>query len=170
MTTVDTAAGVATAEAVAVPPVARRQPAAMSRATRRLLGVLVAIGCAAVLSLAAWMTPSRAGLGTHHEQLNMPPCGWIVMMELPCPTCGMTTAFAHAADGNLLQSTLAQPLGCVLALCTAMALLIGCYTAVTGSRVGIELAGLWTRRTTWWLIGIVIAAWIFKIVTYRWLL
>ncbi len=150
----------------AAPPIAAPQAPSVGRTGRRLLGAIVALGCAAVLLLAAWMTPSESGLGTH-QQLNMPPCGWVAVMGMPCPTCGMTTSFAHAADGNLLKSLLTQPLGFILALSTAMALFLGGYTAATGSRVAIVLAGFWTRRTTWWVIGIALAAWVYKIFSYR---
>ena len=62
-------------------------------------------------------------------------CGWITAMNLPCPTCGMTTAFAHAANGDMLASLGTQPLGFVLAIATAMSLLLGTYVAATGSRL-----------------------------------
>ncbi|MHC5022534.1 MAG: DUF2752 domain-containing protein [Planctomycetota bacterium] len=136
---------------------------------RRLVGALVASGAAALLALASWFAPAEAGLGTH-EQLNLPACGWIMTMDLPCPTCGMTTAFAHAADGSLVGSFLAQPLGCLLAIATAMALLVGAYVAVTGSAVAGSLRRLWQPRTPWLLAGVALFAWIFKVATYKELL
>jgi hypothetical protein len=136
---------------------------------RRLIGLIVALGGLAVLSVAAWLNPSSDGLGTH-EQLYLAPCGWIATMDMPCPTCGMTTAFAHAADGHLLSSFHAQPLGCILATGTAMAVVLGFYVAATGSALGGVLLKLWGRRT-WWLIALlVLAAWGYKIITYRGLL
>lgn len=132
----------------------------------RLCGLAVALAAAGVLGLAAWFEPAEGGLGTH-EQLNLPSCGWIVIMDLPCPTCGMTTAFAHAAEGNLLASARTQPLGFVLAVITAMALLLGTYVAVTGSRIGASVVGLWGRHTGWVVAGAVLAAWGYKIVVYK---
>src|SRR5688572_4765367 len=119
-----------------------------SSAVRRGAAALVAAACSGVLGLAAWLVPSPTGLGTH-EAMNLPPCGWVAIADLTCPTCGMTTAFAHAADGNLLGSFLAQPMGCVLALVTAMALLVSVYVAVTGSRLGGSFSRLWNRSTPW---------------------
>lgn len=166
MSTMD-AAEITTIDRTAdAPPTVISGPRPMGRRVRQLLGGLVAIGCTLLLALAAWMTPAADGLGTH-QQLNMPPCGWVALMDLPCPTCGMTTAFAHAADGHLLASLLTQPLGFILALSTAMALLIGSYTAATGSRIAVELAALWTRRTTWLLIIFALVAWGYKILTFR---
>lgn len=126
----------------------------------------MAIGGTAVLSLAAWLTPSDAGLGTH-EQLRMPACGWVSTLELPCPTCGMTTAFAHAADGNLLQSALTQPLGCILALLCAMAVIVGVYVAVTGSPVLRMLGSIWRPRLGWMMLAVAMLAWGYKILSFK---
>jgi hypothetical protein len=129
----------------------------------------VAVCAAGILLLAAWLEPSPTGLGTH-SRLAMPPCGWIAMIDTPCPTCGMTTAFAHAANGNLPAALGAQPVGAVLAVAVAIALLIGAYTAATGSRVAVMFQRLWGRRTAWALgIGVGVA-WGYKILAYRGLL
>ena len=136
---------------------------------RRVLAMVVAIGAATLLGLAAYLEPSPTGLGTH-TQLAMPTCGWIVTMDLPCPTCGMTTAFAYAANGNLLRSAGAQPLGAVLALLTAMTLLVAGYVVVTGSVIGSAFAGLWSGRVAWILAVVATAAWAYKVLAYKGLL
>jgi hypothetical protein len=140
-----------------------------SETARRLIGGVVAIGATAILGLAAWLDPSPAGLGTH-SQLNMPACGWIMLIDVPCPTCGMTTAFAHAAEGNLPAALATQPLGGVLAIATAIALLVGAYTALTGSRVAVLFGRLWGRRTAWVLGFAITGAWVFKVLSYKGLL
>ena len=85
-------------------------------ATRRLIALAIAAAAASVLGVAAYLEPSPAGLGTHSQLLNLPSCGWIAAMDIPCPTCGMTTAFSHVADGNLLAAVITQPLGALLAM------------------------------------------------------
>jgi hypothetical protein len=137
--------------------------------SRRVVALLISFGAAVLLGVATWLTPSGAGLGTH-EQLNLPQCGWITMMNVPCPTCGMTTAFAHAADGNLVASFITQPLGCILALVTAMTLILAMYVAITGSAIAGELGRLWRPRTGWVLASIVVVAWLYKVSTHRGLL
>lgn len=89
------------------------------------------------------------------------------MVDMPCPTCGMTTAFSHAAHGHLLASFLAQPMGCVLAIATAMALLLGAYVTVTGSRVATVFKRLCTTRMTWTISVLVVVAWVYKILSYK---
>jgi hypothetical protein len=140
--------------------------AGSSTALRRIVAAVVALGATVILGLAAWLDPAPAGLGTH-EQLNLPACGWIAVAELPCPTCGMTTAFAHAADGRFLASAATQPLGFVLALVTAMTLFVATYVALTGSPIAGRFTKLWTPRSGWLLAGAVVVAWGYKIVTYR---
>ncbi len=151
-----------------IPPVADsavRYPG--DRATiRRLIGVGVALCTASILGVAAYLKPSPEGLGTH-TQLYMPECGWIMLMDLPCPTCGMTTAFAHAAEGHLVASLAAQPLGGILAIATAIALLSGLYVAATASQVAVLFGRLCTRRAAWILSAVAVGAWIYKILLYR---
>jgi hypothetical protein len=153
---------------IAVPPT-RIADAAPSATGRRVVAAVVAIVALGILVLAAALDPSPAGLGTH-QRLGMAPCGWIVLMDTPCPTCGMTTAFAHAADGNLLASAATQPLGAVLALATAMTLLVAIFVAVTGSRVGHVFRGLWTGWTMWIVGGFALLSWGYKILTFKGLL
>ena len=44
----------------------------------------------------------------------------VVVWGLPCPTCGMTTAFAHTVRGRWLAAARAQPAGFVAAIATAL--------------------------------------------------
>jgi hypothetical protein len=131
---------------------------------------MTALPALGILLVAAWFEPSPTGLGTHSQSGLMPTCGWIQTMDTPCPTCGMTTAFAHAADGHLLASFLAQPMGCVLAVATAMALLLGMHAALTGSAAVGAMSRLWGRRTGWWLGAFIVIAWVYKIIAYKGLL
>lgn len=137
---------------------------------RRLVAVVVTLAAATILGLAAYLEPSPTGLGTHTQLPAMPTCGWLVTMDLPCPTCGMTTAFAHAANGNLVAALGAQPLGAGLALATAMTLLVAGYAAVTGSRVATIFATLWGRRSAWILAVCATGAWVYKVLVYKELL
>lgn len=150
---------------------AGRSPVTAAVASRSVR-VTSAIVSAASLSLliVAWiLRPSPDGLGTH-QQLGLPPCGWIVAADMPCPTCGMTTSFSHAANGDLVSSFVAQPFGMLLALSTAVVAVVGGYTALTGSMLAPFLAGMITPRVGWIAVALLIAAWIWKIVDHRGLL
>ena len=85
--------------------------------SRFVWAILFSIPTAVVIT-ALLLTPNPHGHGTH-TQLHLPSCPWPQTVGGPCPTCGMTTAFAFAADGRFLRSFLTQPCGFALALMTA---------------------------------------------------
>lgn len=138
-------------------------------AGRRVAGATVCLACAGVLAVAAWLTPDASGLGTH-RQLGLPACGWVHGLGIPCPTCGMTTAFAAAADGDFLASLRAQPLGLVLALATGMTAVAAGYVAATGSALGGHLVRLLDRRVGWTFLLLALASWGYRIVVHKGLL
>ena len=143
--------------------------AAKASGSIRGTSAIIAVMAMALLMVAWVLEPSEDGLGTH-RQLGLPVCGFIASLDMPCPTCGMTTAFSHAADGSLVSSFIAQPLGMLLALGCAILVLVGGYTAVTGSMLAPFLADRVGPRIGWVLVGLLIAAWIWKIVDHRELL
>jgi len=142
-----------------------QEPPRLSFQLRMLWGLAGGAGLALLL-VAAFLRPSDGGLGTH-QQLGLPPCGWIVAADMPCPSCGMTTAFSHAADGNLLGSLRAQPMGALLALLTAVGVITALWTAVSGSRIAPFLVGLLNARVGWALLGFALLAWIWKIIDHK---
>ena len=144
-------------------------PAACSPVRRRVIGLICALAATGILGVAAYLEPAADGLGTH-THFNLPQCGWIVLFDTPCPTCGWTTAFAHAANGDLPKSFHIQPMGCLLSIATAMVFLVGSYVAVTGSTVGLVFLRLWGRRTGWFVIALILAAWVYKVLSYKGLL
>jgi hypothetical protein len=89
-----------------------------ARARARLGLSALALGSLLVLATARALTPAASGVGTH-TQLGLPPCGFLLFFQLPCPACGLTTAFAHLAHGSLEASLAAHPLGLPLFLGTA---------------------------------------------------
>ena len=135
-------------------------------APQRALAGLISLGAIVVLGLAAWMSPDGAGHGTH-EQIGLPACAWAQYFDAPCMTCGMTTAFAHAADGDLLGSLITQPMGMLLAVGTAVGFWFGLYVALTGSRAGVMAGHLLRPRSLWIMASLAGAAWIYKFVTWN---
>jgi hypothetical protein len=60
----------------------------------------VAVGLLCPLLVAAMLRPDPSGHGTH-RQLGFPPCTFVVLFGHRCPSCGMTTAWAHLVRGQL---------------------------------------------------------------------
>lgn len=134
--------------------------------TTRLIALGIFAACGAVLTIAALLEPDPRGFGTH-QQLRLfgqaGPCGMLIVTGLPCPTCGMTTSFAHFIRGHWARSIWAQPAGFVLALSTAALALVSVVTVVRGR---------WPRMP-WWripphhlflgLLVLLLGGWAFKI-------
>lgn len=113
-----------------VPAAARRRGRTVGerRAARVVWAVLFLLP-AAVLALAAWLTPDPAGHGTH-TQLGLPPCGFLLVTGLPCPGCGLTTAFSAMMHGDLVAAARANPFGVLLFAATAASLPVSLVGAV----------------------------------------
>jgi hypothetical protein len=82
--------------------------------TRWLL-LLTALGLVGLLGVARGLEPDPRGFGTH-TQLGLAPCAFAVLTGRPCPSCGMTTAFAWFARGDWGRSWRANPAGLLIAL------------------------------------------------------
>ncbi len=132
----------------------------------RALALAVAGLCALVLLVAAAVPPSPDGMGTH-RMLGLPACSWPAAVGVPCPSCGMTTAFAHAARGNLPAALAAQPAGGVLALLTAMTFLVALHAAATGSRAVTLLQGVAGTRAAIAAAVLLLGAWGYKILVFK---
>lgn len=119
-----------------------------------------------ILLIGLRVEPSQAGHGSH-MQLGLPPCGWVVAFDKPCPTCGMTTAVAYAVRGEILSSFITQPAGMVFALSMAMSFWLCGYVAMTGSALG-RLVGreVFRPRILWGLGALILVSWAYKFVTW----
>lgn len=134
-----------------------------------LLGRLIALALAglslATLVTAMLLVPSGTGVETH-RQLGMAPCGLLLTTGMPCMTCGMTTSFTHFAHGQVVASLWVQPGGTLLAFLAACATWAGGYVALTGLPGPSLLNRLpWTRMMLG-LLGLLLAAWTWKIVIH----
>lgn len=132
----------------------------------RVVALSVAMVCALWLGVAAWLTPSEAGHGTH-TQLGMPPCAWAVALDAPCATCGMTTAFAYAAEGRILTSAHTQPFGMLLAVAASVVFWAGLYQGLTGARLDSIAGRLFRGRVLIGMGVLFLAAWGYKLMTWN---
>lgn len=130
----------------------------------RVPALMVCLVSAGVLAVALWLTPNtHDGVGTH-KALGLPPCGLYETTGIPCATCGMTTSFSLAAHGHLFDAFINQPAGALLALLTAMAAVLSGYALVTGMSLAPIGLMLWRPRVVVIGIGVLLIAWVYKIV------
>ena len=118
--------------------------------------------CVILLSTAAWLKPDESGMGSH-RQLGAPPCIIPTLFGYPCPTCGMTTAFACVVRGRLADAWCAQPAGLVMALATILAAAVSLGVLLTG-RVWVVN---WYRVSPTWValavVLLVMGGWAYKL-------
>lgn len=131
----------------------------------RLLGLLLAAGCAWLLITAARVAPNRSGVGTH-AALGYAECGFLAVSGIPCLTCGMTTSFAFFVRGQVAASIYVQPMGAILAVLACLGLITGLYIAATGRAVQNLLRYLPMTRVMFILLGLALLAWAWKIVIH----
>ncbi|MCA9261274.1 MAG: DUF2752 domain-containing protein [Planctomycetales bacterium] len=85
------------------------------------------MACVLILGAATALSPDPRGFGTH-EQWGLAPCWVQQRFNLPCPSCGMTTAFSHVVRGQLVAAFASNAGGTALALTTVV---IGCYATAS---------------------------------------
>ena len=134
--------------------------------SKRMTALGVAGLAIALLCIALFLIPSPEGVGTHH-QLGLPKCGWILAANIPCPTCGMTTAWSHTVRGELPSAFLAQPLGMLLAIATMVIAVCALGSALLGISFQFVLFRLMTTKVWIAIAGIAIVSWGFKILIHR---
>ena len=102
-----------------------------------------------LLGVSARLSPNPTGLGTHH-QLGLPQCTVRMLFGIRCPSCGMTTSWAHMVRGQVLSSVKANSGGALLAIIAATA---GPWMLLCGLR------GRWLLRppNEWVVLGIGLA-------------
>lgn len=139
-------------------------PANPRRLPVRLVAAVVFFGSLGLLVTSALLSPSSAGTGTH-QQLGLPSCGLLESTGIPCATCGMTTAFAYAADGRLIQSFITQPAGALLAIIVATMVIGSGFTLVTGAGMS-QMFLPFLRPKPLIVFGIFFAmSWMYKVAT-----
>lgn len=118
----------------------------------RLALVLAGFALVTLLGLARTLTPSPKGWGTH-EQLGLPACAFVLRFQKRCPSCGMTTAWAHLVRGSLAAALRCHVTGTLLGLSAAAGSVWMLTCGTTGRWVGGRLG-----ETAWLVGGAVVGA------------
>ena len=131
----------------------------------RLLASVVLIGCIAALMLAVWLKPDVRGVGTH-QQLGLPACSLVRFAGIPCPTCGMTTAFAYTIRGRWIAGLLAQPFAFVLALGIFLCIPLSAQALISAKTWRVNWYRVSPNRTMFVIIAFFLLSWGFKIIRH----
>ncbi|MEE9296096.1 MAG: DUF2752 domain-containing protein [Phycisphaerae bacterium] len=130
----------------------------------RVLALCLLIAVATPLIVAARLTPDPSGTGTH-RQLGFQPCTVLAATGYPCPTCGMTTAFAHTVHGQWADAFRSQPMGLLLAVAAIICVGAAGATLVTGRHWRFNWYRISPLKTAVVILLLFAAAWAYKIIT-----
>lgn len=128
----------------------------------RLKYVLAIAGSAAMLGIGRILTPNPTGVGTH-EQLGLPPCMFLKLTGIPCPSCGLTTSVAYAAHLQFGASFLTQPFGLLIALIAYVSIPVALVLLISPPNWKLRFSDRSSTLATYALIAVYGLAWIFKI-------
>ncbi len=87
----------------------------------------------------------------------------LTLVGYPCPTCGMTTAFAHTVRGELWSAFCAQPAGLGLALALVFAASVSLGVAVTGKVWAVNWYRVSPTRVTLGVVLFLLSGWVYKL-------
>ena len=131
----------------------------IGRTGQVLLG-LISLGLLGGFAVAASLPPDPRGFGTHRG-LGLPPCSIRATYGLPCPSCGLTTSFAHFVRGEFPGSIAANLAGFALAALCALAIPWCWVSLVRGRLWGVQnpngtaitlIAGFLILATGQWIV------------------
>jgi hypothetical protein len=136
--------------------------ATVSRRTTRLAWAALAGTAAGVLVVARRLTPDPSGVGTH-VQLGLPPCGFLRLTSLPCPTCGLTTSFAHMARLQFTPAFDAHWLGPPLFALTVVTIAICAWSCVRATPLSDAAKRLRVARAVAIIVGGAMIVWLLRL-------
>lgn len=113
--------------------------------TSRIILVVWGLFLCTGFALAIRLEPDPRGYGTH-QRLGFPECSFRTWLEIPCPSCGGTTAFALFVRGRWMESARANVSAFGAAILSALMIPWSLYSSWIGRTWKLErpdLACLW---------------------------
>ncbi|MCR4410847.1 MAG: DUF2752 domain-containing protein [Thermoguttaceae bacterium] len=141
----------------------RCRQAALQDQSRRW-AALLGVGLLVPLVVARLLEPDPRGRGTH-EQLGLPPCSSVALLGVPCPTCGMTTAWAHSVRGHMVEAFRASAAGTLLAALDLAAALWLLASALCARWLGRPPTPLWGAWLAGGVLGVTLIDWALRLWT-----
>lgn len=128
----------------------------------RIARAALALAGAALLLVARILTPDPRGAGTH-EQLGLPPCFTLTNLHIPCPFCGMTTAFSLMAHGRITHAFMTQPAGAIAFIAVLILVPAAAAIAIIGREPSTAQIHRRTNQALAVGAALIFLAWIYKV-------
>ena len=121
-------------------------------------------GISLVWGLARWIKPYEAdGMPkamASHTQLGLPPCTFLAVTGIPCPSCGLTTSFSLMAHFDPVPAFRANPAGPILLMLSGI---LWIWSLVCIAHRRFYWSRKWEFRLVLWLGAV------FLLLLLRWL-
>jgi hypothetical protein len=98
-------------------------------------------------------------------QLGLPPCGLLAMFGVPCPACGLTTAFTHLAHFHVGASLHAHPMGLPLFAGTIVLLVMSLHGALRARALNEAIDRLRLDRVALVTVGGLLCTWAVRLLS-----
>lgn len=128
----------------------------------RLIYVSIAMGSSCAILMGRYLTPSASGVGTH-QQLGLPACPTLHLTGYPCPSCGLTTSFALAAQLEFIEAFQVQPFGLVAFFLASACIPISAILISRRISVNDLIFARGSNRIMYFLLALYIGSWVYKI-------
>jgi hypothetical protein len=119
-----------------------------------------------LLVIARLLQPSSSGVGTH-EQLGLPPCPFLYLTGIPCPSCGLTTSFAYAARFEFFSSLITQPFGLIAFFLTILSIPFSIFLSRRRIPWSEFMQAQIVKRLIYVAIAFYVLSWFYKIIVWR---
>ncbi|MBX3442928.1 MAG: DUF2752 domain-containing protein [Planctomyces sp.] len=128
----------------------------------RAAAAVTGLAFAALLAVAASIQPDVRGYGSH-EQLGMSPCGFQVMFQMPCPSCGATTSFAHFVRGEWRHAARANTAGFAFAALCSLGAPWLAFSAAAGRLWRVDDPWRWLAIVVCGLVAVAMLQWLARV-------
>ncbi len=109
-----------------------------------------------------FLVPSSRGIGTH-ESMGLPPCGFLTLTGIPCPSCGLTTSFAHFLHGHFQAAFVVQPFGFIFYVTLMMLAGVSLYAVAREVPFSRIISSARFEKGQFVLLIIFVFSWFYKI-------
>ncbi len=132
----------------------------------RLIALVLVLAAVFFIWILSAIPADARGHGTH-EALGMGACSWPLEYQLPCPTCGVTTAATHLVQFSPWRAFVTQPFGAILTLFSLYLSWIALLSLLRGSSFMGRISRWPIPTLILSSLGLLLLSWLYKYLTWE---